>query len=94
MDIIINKFGAILTSRKDGKEAFLAIQPRLKDIENDEIINIDFEDVLVLSPSWADEFVVPLKEKYKNKTLFKNTSFNASVKETLELLGEIHGVDF
>ena len=93
MDISVNKFGTILTSRKDGKEAYLAIQSSLKDGASDEDITIDFNGVLSLSPSWGDEFVTPLKEDYKDRLKLKNIS-NASVLETLKLLSKIHSLDF
>lgn len=93
MDIIVNKFGTILISRRDGKEAYLAMQPLLKDVSDNEIVNIDFDGVLSLSPSWGDEFITPLKEKYKDMLVLKNTS-NLSVSETLDLIGKIHNLNF
>lgn len=93
MTISVNKFGTILTSRKDGKEAYLAIQPSLKDSIPDEVITIDFDGVLSLSPSWGDEFITPLKKNYEDRLKLKNTS-NSSVSETLDLLSKIHGLDF
>jgi len=93
MNIIINKFGTILISRKDGKEAYLAMQPSLRDIPTNEIVNLDFAGVLSLSPSWGDEFIAPLKEEYKDRLTLKNTS-NSSVEETLKLIGKIHNIDF
>ncbi len=93
MNIIINKFGTILISRKDGKEAYLAMQPSLRDIPTSEIVNLDFAGVLSLSPSWGDEFIAPLKEEYGDRLTLKNTS-NSSVEETLKLIGKIHNIDF
>ena len=88
MRIDLKKFGTTLVSRPSGKEAFLAFQPILKDVKTDESIEIDFDGVIVLSPSWADEFITPLQEKYKNRVIFKNTE-NPSVKATLEMLEEL-----
>ena len=86
MQIILKKFGATLVSRPAGREAFLAFQPRLNELKKDESIEIDFDGVDVLSPSWADEFITPLREKFNIK--LKNTD-NASVKVTLEFLEKI-----
>lgn len=88
MKIIMKKFGTTLTSRPAGKEAFLAFQPTLKEMKKGETIEVDFEDVLVLGPSWADEFITPLLERYKDKVVLVNTK-NPSVKATLELLQSI-----
>jgi len=88
MVIKMKKFGTTLTSRQMGKEAFLAFQPALNGKKTGEEIEIDFEGVLTFSPSWGDEFLSPLLEKYKEGVSFKNTD-NLSVKATLEMLQEI-----
>jgi hypothetical protein len=85
MIIELKKFGATLVSRPSGKEAWLAFQPNLKDISDSEDIVVDFTDVLVLAPSWADEFLTPLRSRFKNKVRLSNTD-NASIKATLEIL--------
>ena len=54
MYISLKKFGTTLVSRPAGKEAYLAFQPLLKEVKNDEKIEIDFEGIVVLTPSWAD----------------------------------------
>ena len=85
MIIQLNKFGTTLVSRPSGKEAWLAYQPVLKDIpENDEVI-VDFADVFVLTPSWTDEFLTPLRDRFKNRVKLINTD-NPSVKATLAIL--------
>lgn len=84
MKIYLKKFGSILISRPAGKEAFLALQPTIIDFSSDKKVEIDFEGVSVLTPSWADEFVTPLVNRFQNSTLL-NTE-NPSVKATLETL--------
>jgi hypothetical protein len=87
MIVELKKFGTTLISRQTGKEAFLAFQSALKGVGNDEAIEIDFEGVLTFSPSWGDEFLTPLLNKYGEKLILKNTN-NPSVKITLEMLQE------
>ncbi|EKE15478.1 MAG: hypothetical protein ACD_12C00004G0003 [uncultured bacterium] len=84
MNIEIKKFGITLVSRPAGKEAWLAFQPVLNEIKSDEKILVDFAGVIVLTPSWADEFLTPLKQKFKQVNLI-NTN-NPSVKATLAIL--------
>ncbi|MBI5414634.1 DUF4325 domain-containing protein [Candidatus Peregrinibacteria bacterium] len=86
--IQLKKFGTTLTSRPAGKEAFAAFQPILRNINLDTRIRIDFDEVLVLGPSWADEFLTPILEKYKDRVTLDNTE-NPSVQATLELLQDI-----
>lgn len=85
MKISLKKFGAILVSRPAGKESFLALQPILREIADQEKIEIDFEGVVVLTPSWADEFITPLTEQYKERIMLSNTE-NPSVQATLQTL--------
>jgi len=85
--IEIKKFGDILISRPAGREAFLALLAyQLRDIAPNEPIEIDFDGVLVLSPSWADEVITPLVERNALVTL-SNTD-NSSVQATLKTLRE------
>lgn len=85
MIIELKKFGTTLVSRPSGKEAWLAFQPVLKGASDSEEILVDFVGVLVLTPSWADEFLTPLRSRFNNKVKLINTE-NASVKATLAIL--------
>ena len=86
MVIELKKFGTTLVSRPSGKEAWLAFQPTLINISDNEEIIVDFADVIVLTPSWADEFLTPLRNRFTKVNLI-NTD-NASVKATLITLSE------
>lgn len=92
MIIELKKFGNLLTSRQLGKEALAAISPQLPK-DKDEKIIVDFLDVTTFSPSWGDEFLSPLQQKYQNNLFLKNTS-NASVGATIEILEETNQVKF
>ena len=88
MKIYLKKFGTTLISRQTGRESLAAIRPLLKEIKNNEKIEIDFKDVITFSPSWGDEFLTPLFNEYKGRIALKNTD-NSSVKATLKLLDSI-----
>ena len=82
MVVKIRNFGDILMSRPAGREAFLMAKAYVfKEINNDEII-LDFNDVKVLAPSWADEFITGIKKEYNNTIQYVNTD-NPSVKASL-----------
>lgn len=85
MIIQLSKFGTTLVSRPSGKEAWLAFQPTLSEVPESEEIIVDFEGVLVLTPSWADEFLSPLYNKFKDNVKLRNTD-NPSVTATLAIL--------
>lgn len=93
MRIQLKKFGTVLTSRQLGKEAFLAFQPSLPDTQKNEVIEVDFTGVTTFSPSWGDEFLTPLLERYGKKLYLLNTE-NPSVKVTLEFLKDLEGKVF
>ena len=58
----------------------------LKVSEQENVI-IDFKEVLVLTPSWADEFLTPLLSRFKDKVTLIHTD-NASVHATLKILSK------
>jgi hypothetical protein len=92
MNIELKKFGNLLTSRQSGKESLAAISPQLPKSNNEKIV-IDFLDVTTFSPSWGDEFLSPLQQKYQDNLFLKNTD-NPSVKATIEILEETNQIKF
>ena len=84
MNVQIKKFGDVLMSRPAGKDAFLLAESHLfSSLTSDEEISLDFADVKVLTPSWADEFISGIKIAHKNLLSFINTS-NPSVQASLK----------
>lgn len=86
MIINLKKFGTTLVSRPSGKEAWLAFQPVLNEISGNEEISLDFAGVVVLTPSWADEFLTPLYNRF-GKRVNLHSIDNPSVEATLAILG-------
>lgn len=87
MRIEIKKFGELLLSRSDSREAYLVMQSNfLHNLPSNEKIEIDFLGVKAITPGWADEVVTKISEKFKNVKLL-NTE-NSSVKATIENLRE------
>ena len=89
MRISLSKFGSTLMSRDAGREAFAVLQPTLEQIQPDEKVEVDFAGVNVFSPSWGDEVLGGLLQRFGDRIVLHNTS-NLSVKESLELLEKIH----
>lgn len=86
MRVELKKFGNILSSRPSGKDALLSARAYLlSGIRPHEKIEIDFSGVAVLSPSWADEFITPLKKEYGERMVFLPTD-NSSVMASLEMI--------
>ncbi len=85
MTVLLKKFGTILTSRSDGREAFLGYQSTLQSSNTNEEIILDFTGVAVLSPGWADEFITPLSKTYGDRLRLAPVD-NSSVDATLQIL--------
>ncbi|MCK9351337.1 MAG: DUF4325 domain-containing protein [Candidatus Paceibacterota bacterium] len=82
--IHLNKFGNVLVSRPAGLEAFNAIRPQL---DPNETVQIDFSDVLTVTPSWLDEFLTQLTD-FNNGNVILLPTQNASVLAALPVLAE------
>lgn len=91
MKIELKKFGRLLISRPAGKEAFAAANAYIFTEREENEIEIDFAGVDVLSPSWADEFITGLKNRYRNATITYLNTNNQSVKATLAILAKVGG---
>lgn len=80
--IQLKKFGTVLISRPAGLEAFNAVRPQLNP---DVPIQIDFDQVLTVTPSWLDEFLTQLTNYNGGKVDLLPTK-NASVLASLPTL--------
>lgn len=89
MKIELNKFGSTLVSRDAGKEALAAIRPTLDNLKQDEIIEVSFEGVISLTPSWASEFLEGLIQLFNDRVILLRTD-NPAVVTTLEFLEGIN----
>jgi len=89
MKLQLGKFGKTLISRESGSEAFKAFQTTLREFPKDEDLEIDFSEVLTLSPSWADEFLSPLLDILGDRLVLLSSD-NLSVLATLKILKEVN----
>ncbi len=88
MTVQIINFGDFLMGRPAGKDAYLLAESHLfNSLDESEEIILDFADVKVLAPSWADEFISGFKNLHKNTLTFINTS-NPSVEASLKTVLE------
>jgi len=84
MLVKICNFGDVLMSRPAGREAFLMAKAYVfNETKKSDEITLDFDEVKVLAPSWADEFISGIKAEYPNTLQYINTE-NPSVKASLK----------
>jgi len=58
-----------------------------KELKQNDSIVLDFNEVKVLAPSWAEEFITGIKKEYLNEIQFINTD-NPSVMASLDTILE------
>lgn len=93
MILELKKFGKILNSRSFGREAVLRVR-QIMNGEKDTVedLVVDFSEVDVVTPSFADEFIRGLKEAYpKKKIKIQGTKDNTVLEEVLKIVkdGEV-----
>lgn len=87
MTIQVQKFGEYLNGRPDGREAALRLRQLLEGVSSAEPIALDFTGVFLLTPSFADELLEPLRQpQYRDRVKFVGQQ-NAGIKATLETVG-------
>ena len=85
MRIRLKQYGDILTSRPAGREAALAMKARLRPVAG-ESIELDFDGVLAVGPSWLDEVVGALRAEYGRERVIFLPTKNLSVIESLRVI--------
>jgi hypothetical protein len=93
MKIELQKFGTTLLSRQTGREAYLAFLPTLNALPVNEIVEVDFNGIITFSPSWGDEFLSKLLDKFDDKLILMKSD-NPSVLATLEILEQVNNKKF
>ncbi|PIP84715.1 MAG: DUF4325 domain-containing protein [Elusimicrobia bacterium CG22_combo_CG10-13_8_21_14_all_63_91] len=81
----MKKYGQILTSRPAGREAALAMKATVKPAD-DETIELDFDGVLSVGPSWLDEVLASLRAEYGTDRVVCLPTRNPSVIESLRVV--------
>ena len=85
MRISLKQYGDILTSRPAGREAALAMKARVKPAAG-EPIELDFDGVMAVGPSWLDEVLSALRRDYGRKRVICLPTKNPSVIESLKVI--------
>lgn len=88
MVLELKKFGIILNNRATAREAVLRVRQIVngeKDTLDDLVL--DFTDVSIVTPSFADEFISGLKNLFpKKKIKFKGTESNQVLQDVLHTI--------
>jgi hypothetical protein len=85
MRISLKSYGNILTSRPAGREAFLIMKSTLHP-DRKEKIELNFEGVLSVAPSWLDEVLTGLRKEFGKDRVVCLKTKNLSVIESLKTI--------
>ncbi len=88
MTIKLSKFGHLLVSRPAGREAYLAAKAYILPLKH-ETVEVDFSGVKVMTPSWLDEFLTPLREEFGADRITLTATDNPSVQASLKTIQPI-----
>ena len=86
MRIQMIKFGKLLNSRPAGREAGLRVVQIVNGSAEQEDIILDFSGVEILTPSYADEFLHLLWDKYSNKKVKIENAQTTTVTDSLKAI--------
>jgi hypothetical protein len=88
MILELKKFGNILNSRASGREAILRVRQIVNgEKDTSDSLILDFSEVDVVTPSFADEFITGLKLRYPQKEIkIQGAESNQVLKEVLHLV--------
>lgn len=87
MTIHLSKFGTLLVSRPAGREAYLAAKAYVLP-QNQEMIEVDFSGVKVMTPSWLDEFLTPLRQEFGSDRVRLKSTENPSIQASLKTIDQ------
>ncbi len=87
MEIKLAKFGEMLVSRPAGREAYLSAKAYLLK-GSLPVVEIAFDGVKVLTPSWLSEFLGLFKNDFPKTKINFLKSTNPSVQATLKILSQ------
>lgn len=85
MRIRLKQYGEILNSRPAGREAALSMKAYQRPAAG-ETVELDFEGVLSVGPSWLDEVLTALRKEHGKDRVVCLPSDNPSVIESLRTL--------
>ena len=82
----MKKFGIVLNGRPAGREAALRLFQIVNGSDDKEKIILDFSDVEILTPSFADELLHLIRDKYGIERIAIENVETSAVKDTISAI--------
>ena len=87
------KFGKYLSGRDNGRHAYDFFKKEIEKMPKDEQIFCDFQDVLLLAPSYCDEVFGEIQNELPGKLVI-DESINNALKKAFEVVAEVRNLKF
>ena len=91
--IEMKKFGKYLSGRDNGKHAYDFFMKEIDKMAKDEKIFCDFQDVLLLAPSYCDELFGEIQANLSGKIVIDD-NINSALKKSFDVVGEVRELEF
>lgn len=89
----LKSFGIYLNGREEGSAAFKILEQELLSLPEKEQLFFDFSDVIVLAPSWCDEFFAEAELRYPKRVIIDET-IHAGLKKSFDVVAEAREISF
>ena len=91
--IFLKSFGIYLNGREEGAAAFRVLEQELLALAEGEKLFFDLSGVIVLAPSWCDEFFGEAELKYPNKIVIDD-SIHMGLRKSFEVISDARNINF
>ena len=89
MTILMKKFGTQLISPPERRDAALLIAHQFLDRNKENSVELDFDGVKVLTPSWLHEIIQEILKLFDKVCIQFINAENSSVKASIEMVSSI-----
>lgn len=91
--IFLKSFGIYLNGREEGASAFQILEKEILSLQKGEQLFFDLSDVIVLAPSWCDEFFGEAEKKHSGRIVIDN-SIHMGLKKSFDVVAEARDISF
>ncbi len=91
--VFLKAYGTVLVGRKDGTEAFVALERNMRDMPEGEVLFFDFSDIITFAPTWCDEFFGEATIKYPGRIVI-DESIGEGLRKPFEVIAEARKIAF
>jgi hypothetical protein len=89
----LKSYGIYLNGREEGAAAFRMLEREIQSLSDDDRLFFNFSEVVVLAPSWCDEFFGEAVIHYPGRIVIDQT-IHLGLKKSFEVVEQARGITF